>query len=174
MSMKIRQPLHKNIQRHIVTLLKGQRVSIEKKFKQIARIADIYWHEPNIVFEIQCSPLSLHEAKKRTADYESLGIHVVWLLHEKRFNKRILPKAEYYLRHKRAFYTNLDGIHKGVIYDQVDKIIYRTRIEKSRPIPIDIFDEKRLLASLEPIAYRPPFSFKAFYERFLKRLYQRL
>lgn len=169
--MKIRIPLHKNVQHEIVRRLEGQKVSIEKSFKAIRRVADVYWHEKKIVFEVQCSNLTLSEAIERTKDYQSIGITVIWLLHDKTFNRKIISRAERYLRMNKALYTNIDGLNEGAIYDQMDQTLYRTRLNRGRALPIDILDHKKLRNKKRFIRFKSPWCLKKVYERFLTKLY---
>jgi competence CoiA-like predicted nuclease len=174
MSMKIRLALHKNVQKELVARLIGQKVSIEKRFRVINRIADVYWHEANIVFEVQCSHIPQHEAIERTADYKSIGITVIWLLHDKTFNRKILTRAELYLRKHLALYTNIDGLKKGNIYNQEDICLYRTRIKRGQPIQVDILNTKTLLTLLPSQPFKRAVSFKERYNNFLTKLYRAL
>ncbi len=103
---------HLQIQLHLKSLIAN--LTLEKRFEN--RIADAHWAEEKIVFEIQCSPISLAEAKKRCEDYLKLGFTPVWILHDRRFNRFKLTPAEVYLRTQTTtFYT--DG---RAIYDQFD------------------------------------------------------
>jgi hypothetical protein len=82
----------------------------------LSRVADACWMEEKIVFEVQCSPITLQEAKTRCEDYLKLGFTPVWILHDRRYNRFRLTPAEEYLRSQTTtFYT--DG---RSIYDQFD------------------------------------------------------
>lgn len=103
---------HLQIQLHLKSLIPS--LTLEKRFE--SRIADAHWAEKKIVFEVQCSPITLQEAKTRCEDYLKLGFTPVWILHDRRFNRYKLTPAEEYLRcQTTTFYT--DG---RTIYDQFD------------------------------------------------------
>ncbi len=126
--------------------------SMECPFPLIGRIADVAWGEKKIVFEIQCSPLSLQEAQERTSDYASLGYTVIWLLHDQRFNKRRLSSGEHFLRERGCYFAN-----KDTFYDQFEIIHNNQRLFKGTPLPIDplqllplpSFAEEKLPAQIE-------------------------
>src|SRR5687767_12314803 len=90
--------IHLQLQQRFLHLLPPGECQLERPFKRIHRIADVVWEPQKIVFEIQCSPISLEEVQKRNADYASLGYQVVWILHTKTFNQQRLSAAELYLR----------------------------------------------------------------------------
>lgn len=56
-------------------------ITLEKRFKDISRIADLYfeWQGRPYVIEIQKSVLSQHAFESRTSDYQSKGIKVIWI-----------------------------------------------------------------------------------------------
>lgn len=120
---------HLQIQLHLKSLITT--LSLEKKVKN--RIADTLWEEKKIVFEIQCSPLSLQEAQKRCQDYLSYGYTPVWILHDREFNKKHASPAERYLRaHTTTYFTN-----GSFIYDQFDIFTSLKRAYKGPPLPIN-------------------------------------
>lgn len=130
---------HLQIQLHLKSLIPS--LSLEKRIKN--RIADTLWEDQKIVFEIQCSPLSLHEAKNRCLDYLSYGYTPVWILHDKSFNKSHLSPAEDYLRSQATtYYTN-----GHLIYDQFDICHHLRRTYRGPPLPIN------------PLLPKPPFPF---------------
>ena len=120
---------HLQIQLHLKSLIST--LALEKRFEN--RIADAYWASEKIVFEIQCSPISLEEVKSRCADYQRLGFTPVWILHDQRFNTRRLSPAEAFLRlHTPTYFT--DGCR---IYDQFEVSLNGRRLYTSPPLPID-------------------------------------
>ncbi|MBS0622365.1 MAG: hypothetical protein JSR80_05360 [Verrucomicrobia bacterium] len=125
---------HQQTQAHLLSRLTNARV--EHPFPQIGRIADVYWE--NFVFEVQCSPISADEVQKRNEDYAKLGLRVVWILHDRRFNRLKVTPAELFLADQPHHFTNIDKEGKGEIYDQ--KRVYLRRHLK--------FREKRSLARL--------------------------
>lgn len=101
---KGRSLLHKTIQNHIVELLHGEVVA-EYLFDSIGRKADLFWEKKGIVFEVQCSPITVDQIKARTEDYESIGLYPIWLLHERLYGKVWQSAAERFIRkEKKAYY----------------------------------------------------------------------
>ncbi|HSW86819.1 MAG TPA: competence protein CoiA family protein [Rhabdochlamydiaceae bacterium] len=131
---------HKKTLPHLQTQLRLYRLLpgslLEKPYKGIHRIADVSWEQQKIVFEIQCSSISLDEAKARCRDYEKLGLTVVWILHDNRFNKRRISHSEAFLRQNKCYYTNIDSKGQGIIYDQFD--IAKNRIKYFWGIPLQV------------------------------------
>jgi len=84
----------------------GMLCTQEEPFTQISRIADVCWHEKQIVFEVQCSPISIEEIKKRTADYESIGWYVIWVLLDRTFLKRTNSFVVSFLQKRTHYYAN--------------------------------------------------------------------
>ena len=70
---------HLQIQLHLKSLIPG--LTLEKRFE--SRIADAHWADEKIAFEVQCSPISIQEAKTRCEDYLKLGLIPVWILHDR-------------------------------------------------------------------------------------------
>jgi hypothetical protein len=125
------------VQLQIKKLINQADVILEYPFKN--RRADVFWKSKNIVFEVQISPISLKEVIKRSKDFEEIGIHLVWILHQKTFNKKhITPSEEYLLNNKTVFYTNISQSGEGIIFDQEQAISFTTRVLKSPPVEIDI------------------------------------
>ncbi len=126
---------------HLVAQVELQRqfpegiIQMERPFPEIARIADLCWEQEKIVFEIQCSPISEKEAEMRMHDYESVGYEVVWLLDDRRYNKRILRPAEGLLR---IYNTYFLSIAKRRVYDQFEHFSEKIRVRKSRPMRVDL------------------------------------
>jgi len=122
---------HLQIQLHLKSSVGELR--LERPFPAIGRIADAAWEERKIIFEVQCSPISPEEARKRTEDYASLGYRVVWILHDKQFNKKALSPAEEYLRPRPCYYAR--GTH---IYDQFEILAGNRRLFKGPPLAVDL------------------------------------
>ncbi|MBI2810818.1 MAG: hypothetical protein HYX67_08330 [Candidatus Melainabacteria bacterium] len=125
---------HIHLQMRLCALTDGQ---MECPFPSISRIADVAWHNRKLVFEIQCSPISLEEAKTRTSDYRSAGYEVVWILHDKRFNAKNLSAAEHFLRTTACYFSNVDAKGNGIVYDQFDVIKDNRRLFKGPPLELD-------------------------------------
>lgn len=131
--MRRKPPLHQAVQKYILSLIPG-----ELEYALPGHIADVAWLEKKIVFEIQCSPLPLFEARRRNEDYAALGFSVVWILHQSLFNRKILSSTELYLRTLPCYYTNIASQGHGMIYDQFDCLKGKWRKLRSSPFPIDI------------------------------------
>lgn len=110
---------------------------MEHFFPQIKRIADVVWWPQHIIFEIQCSPITTSEIIARNKDYQSIGFEVVWVLHDKRFNKKHCSPAEQYLQHMPRYFTNINSNGQGIIYDQIEQQIRGYRVYQSKPFCID-------------------------------------
>ncbi len=107
-------------------------IILEKKIA--SRIADLCWEDQKIVFEIQCSPISIEESKRRSIEYAQAGYTAVWILHDRRFNRYRVGKAESYLRnHHTTFFT--DG---NTIYDQAERCSSRYRISRGAKMEVDL------------------------------------
>jgi hypothetical protein len=65
---------HLQIQNRFSSLIGKDEIVLEKAFPEINRIADVAWENKKIIFEVQCSSISLAEARQRCEDYESLGL----------------------------------------------------------------------------------------------------
>ncbi len=112
---------------------------LEHCFPSINRIADVAHHQNKIIFEVQCSPISLDEVISRNRDYGSLGYQVIWILHDIRYNRRRMSAAEAYLRRNGgAYFTNMDEIGRGWVYDQSERCSYYRRIIKGKPFPANL------------------------------------
>ncbi|MBS0604761.1 MAG: hypothetical protein JSS60_06970 [Verrucomicrobia bacterium] len=127
---------HLQLQLKLFNLIGGVGVQIESPFPSIQRIADVAWHGKKIVFEIQCSPISLEEAQCRILDYQSLGYEVIWILHDRQFNRTALSAAENYLRTTPCYFSNIDKTGAGIVYDQFDVLRGSRRSFKGPPLPI--------------------------------------
>lgn len=106
---------------------------LECPFPTIGRIADVAWHVQKCVFEIQCSPMPLEEAKARVADYRKAGYRLIWILHDKRFNRKNVSAAEHFLRTTPCYFGN-----GRVIYDQFEIIKWGKRMFKGPPLSVSI------------------------------------
>lgn len=129
---------HIAIQHTLHTLLPPGEVQLERAFPDIHRIADVVWEKQRCVFEIQCSPISLYEARQRTEDYRTIGFTVIWILHDRTFNKRTLTPSEAYLRQMPCYYTNLGPNNQWFFYDQFDATQNHKRFFWGRPLRVDL------------------------------------
>lgn len=127
---------HLHLQLRLLELIGQDAAEIESPFPAIGRIADVAWPERKIVYEVQCSPISLEEARQRTADYRSLGYEVVWILHDKQFNQKKLSAAEEFLRGTPCYFTNIDKLGQGIVYDQFDHVVSDRRHFKGEKLVV--------------------------------------
>ena len=114
---------------------------LEYYFPSVHRIADLVVISKKLIFEIQCSPISLEEVQRRNQDYASLGFKVIWILHHKRFNQKTLSPAELYLRcrHLSYFASVTQDNSKVFFYDQFEFFDGMRRIYKSPPFVLQSF-----------------------------------
>jgi len=135
---------HEKTLEHLQTQLRIQSILsvgegiLEKSFTAIGRIADVAWEKNKIIFEIQCSPISLEEVHNRCRDYEKLGYKLVWILHDRRFNCRKMSAAENYLRSRLCYFTNIDERGDGIIYDQLEELRGSRRFFRGPPLRVDV------------------------------------
>jgi len=132
---------HLQLQLHLKSLIPSS--SLEKPFPHISRIADVAWEEKRLVFEIQCSPIPLSEAQSRCEDYARAGYTAVWILHDRRFNKKNLSAAESFLRARSCYFAQTTQI-----YDQFEILQGSRRVFRGPQLPVDptqpIFENDRL------------------------------
>lgn len=143
---------HLQLQLKLLDLIGGaeEKKQIECPFPEIGRIADVAWHTRKIIFEIQCSPISLEEVKQRNRDYQGVGYEVIWILHEKKFNKHFLSAAESYLRLTLCYFTNIDQKGNGIVYDQFEVFKAGRRLFKGPPLNISPTQLSRLPSISSP------------------------
>jgi competence protein CoiA len=159
--------LYSKTEDHLLAQLQLQKqfpngaLQIERPFIQINRVADVLWESEKIVFEIQCSPLSEKEAEARIRDYGTAGYQVVWLLDDKRYNKRVIRPAEDYVRRHMAYYVSIKHGLNSEYYDQFEVFAEGQRAKKGKRLPIDLH-KVRLMPK---VLYDP--------ERFPKQVAQR-
>ena len=147
--------IHLQLQHHLFHLLPQTECFLEYRFPTIKRIADVVWKPRNLIFEIQCSPISASEIASRNSDYESQGYQVIWILHDKRFNKRKTTAAEHFLQRFPHYYTNIDVEGRGCIYDQF--ALFDRGIKKywQKPLVVSLNLPFRLYGSVSPKAALP-------------------
>jgi competence protein CoiA len=129
---------HIQLQLKLLDLFGAHDAQIECPFPAIGRIADVAWHSKKIVFEIQCSPISLEEVQCRVHDYTRAGYEVVWILHDKQFNQKKLAAAESFLRGVPCYFTNIDKTGGGIVYDQFEVIKSGQRRFKGPPLTVKV------------------------------------
>lgn len=134
---------------------------LECQFGSIGRIADVAWHSKNIVYEIQCSPITAEEVRARNKSYASVGYQVVWILHDKRYNKQRLSAAEDFLFKQPHYFSDMNAEGEGKIYDQFSVIANGRRIRRfptltiNPALPKNLRKNKRALSKqLPPILHQ--------------------
>lgn len=160
--------LYSKSEDHLVAQMELQKmfppgdIQLEKPFSQINRIADAFLEKEKIVFEIQCSPITEKEVEMRIRDYGTLGYKVIWLLDDKRYNKRMCRPAEIYLRERLTYYISIKQLK---IYDQFEIFSEGKRIKKGQPFFIDL----RFINSLpkpQVIYRKKQFSISKFFKKY--------
>lgn len=141
---------HLEVQRFLQEQLGEECCHLEFRFPAINRIADVVWEPQRIVFEVQCSPITSEEIVARNRDYESLGYRVIWLLHERQFNRSRVSAAEMALRHRPFYFTNMDADGFGGFYDQFDVIESGWRVHRLEPLLVDLSKPLQVGADCEP------------------------
>ncbi len=129
---------HLQVQLFLQKELNCQDLHLEKRFNEIGRIADVVSFSKKLVFEVQCSPISLEEVKSRNLDYQRLGLSVIWILHEKNFNQTKVSAVEDFLQSTHHYFTNIDANGLGFIYDQFSLFDKGKRIFSSKPFIVDV------------------------------------
>jgi competence protein CoiA len=136
---------HLQIQYALQRMLASERVHLEHPFPSIGRIADVMWPAQKIVFEVQVSPISGAEVRARCRDYTQAGYQVVWILHDRRFNRFRITAAEIALRFSPHYFTNINALGKGFFYDQYAFFRFKRSLHRSkrflvhfkRPTPVN-------------------------------------
>lgn len=128
---------HLMVQYFLKNILPENEAEIECQFPTIGRIADVAWHSRQLIYEIQCSPISAEEVKARNKSYASLGYHVVWIFHDNRYNQINVTSAENALLDHPHYFTNMNAQGEGKIYDQASKIVKGKRTYRLPCLSID-------------------------------------
>ena len=148
----IKNHLHLSVQQAIRKKIQSTDVHLEYRLK--GHVADIFWESKKIVFEVQCSPISLKEAIRRTTDYEKLNMTIIWVLHDKTYNKiNMSPSEEFLVKKKNVFYSNISQHGEGIIFDQEEAFLDARRLIKSPPLEISL-----------SLPYRKKFSKKIYFK----------
>ncbi len=122
---------HLHIQHALQKMLGEHAVLLEQRFPEIGRIADVVWPEKKLIFECQVSPISANEVRERNRDYQKLGFTVIWILHDRRYNRSHQTQAEAFLRTSPHYFTNMNALGKGTFYDQYASFQHRLRTRQS-------------------------------------------
>lgn len=133
---------HLQVQWWIQSQLPKEECLLEKPFPAINRIADVSWESKKIIFEVQCSGISAEEIANRNQDYGQLGYQVIWILHDKKYNKYRQTQAEAFLRNLPHYFTNIDIDGNGTVYDQLDNVRHAIRFERLGRYPVNISEPR--------------------------------
>lgn len=129
---------HLRAQIQLQKLFPAEALQIERPFVDINRVADLCWEKGKIVFEIQCSPLDPKEAEARIRDYKLMGYEAVWLLDDRRYNRRVLRPAEEFLRQQACYYVDIKPGLTSDYYDQFEIFGRGKRLKKGRKLAVDL------------------------------------
>ena len=117
---------------------------LEHQFSNLHRIADVYWPQKKIVFEVQSTPITAMEIAKRERDYNSIGLEVIWILSDHLFNKFYVTPAEEILRTRSTYYTSIGFNKEGIFYDQFEVIYQKKRLFRLPPIEVQITRPRKM------------------------------
>ena len=154
---------HLLIQKSIWKSLPPGEAFLEKRFCSIHRIGDIAWIDRSIIFEIQCSPISVEEVKARNHAYQKIGFQVIWILHDKRFNHTFLSAAEAFLRGQTSYFSSINHDNKALIYDQFEILRNHRRLYKGPPLTVYLNSPKSICSF--------PYDLPASFQKKLDRSY---
>ncbi|MBS4167543.1 competence protein CoiA family protein [Parachlamydia sp. AcF125] len=129
---------HLQIQTYLYSLLSPADCILERPFPEVSRIADVVWLSQKLIFEVQCSPITQEEVQKRSQDYRKCGYEIVWILHDRTFNRWRLCGAEVFLQAHTHYFTNIDKEGKGIIYDCFAWIEGGIRQQKMSPVEVKL------------------------------------
>lgn len=138
---------HLQIQSYLKHILPYGECHLECRFPEINRIADAVWEEQKIIFEVQCSAISLEEVKKRNQDYSSIGYQVVWILHDSKYNQQRVTPAEQWLVNSPHYFSNMDAEGRGIIYDQFSAVNKGVRSNVLEPLSVNLENPIRIKQS---------------------------
>lgn len=128
---------HLMLQHFLKNILPEEEAEMECQFPSIGRIADVAWHPKRLIYEIQCSPISAQEVKERNNSYASIGYQVVWIFHDTRYNQYRLSSAEIFLMNQPHYFSDMNEVGEGKIYDQVSLIAKGRRASRLPVLSID-------------------------------------
>lgn len=140
---------HLQAQLRLQALLPPGEGLLEHPFTSIGRIADLYWAAESIVFEVQYSPISAQEVEERRQDYTSLGLHLVWLLSDRRFNRWRCSAGELALVRQNHYFTSIDEKGQGEFYDQQSRVERGIRSGRSARRAIDLSAPEPLFEAID-------------------------
>lgn len=165
---------HLQIQYALQTMLSPGQILLEFRFPQIGRVADVVWPAQKLVFEVQVSPIRATEVLARNRDYAKVGYRVVWILHDRRFNRSRITGAEGALRFSPHYFTNINAFGKGFFYDQYADFHFKRRKRRSSRFPVSfkqvlLVNRKQLPSHFPEARKKWPFSFNG--DLFQQKIY---
>ena len=112
----------------------------ELHFPAIHRIADVALVDKKIIFEVQCSPMTSEEMRRRVQDYKQVGFQVIWILSDSTFLKKKVSALEmaiqdfpHYYAKGQVVYDACSLIHQGVRQGRpITKIIKIGELDKRK------------------------------------------
>lgn len=146
--------VHLQVQYHLQNIIPSGESSLEERFPEINRIADVVWFPQKLIFEIQCSNITSEEIRNRNADYQKMGYRVVWILHDTQFNQLRVSEAELFLQETSFYFTNIDKDGNGLIYDQFSIINKGIRRPRLSPLKLDLAKPIKI-SDIEPSQLNP-------------------
>lgn len=129
---------HIQVQTYLYHLLPENDCVLECPFPTVSRIADVVWKSKKLIFEVQCSPITQEEVQNRCQDYRSCGYEIIWILHEKTFNRWKLCAAEVFLQDQTHYFTNMNKEGKGMIYDCYASIERGVRKKRMKSVEVQL------------------------------------
>lgn len=130
------------------------------------RVADLVVFSQKLIFEIQCSPITLEEVQERNRDYAFLGFRVIWFLHHRKFNQKTLSPSELYLRRRHlSYFASITQGGHVLFYDQLEFFDGLHRVYKSPPFILKNFIPQALssIPRIFPKTFREKLSYCPFY-----------
>lgn len=112
--------LHRKAKRLVVEALKESYAGVEEEYylPEIERTADIYVSgtKPTVI-EIQVSPIDIYSLHVRTANYQGLGLRVIWLMTR---SSKINFNSAWYTRMLQ--YSESFGLHRQFINVEAERL----------------------------------------------------
>ncbi len=161
---------HMLAQLFIQAMLPPGEAFIEYPFLEVNRVADVLWKPAKIIFEIQCSLMSPHEAQSRIHDYEKLGYKIVWILDDHLYNRKMLKPSDGIEGVKKFILETVKeagpnpcpptiiGVGIGGTFDKVAVLAKKAllrQIDKSNENPFYANLEKELLEKINELGVGP-------------------
>ncbi|MFZ0565261.1 MAG: competence protein CoiA family protein [Chlamydiales bacterium] len=137
-SLSKKSLIHIHTQYALQKKLAPEKIWLEHPFPEIRRIADVVWPAKKLVFEVQCSQIEKNEIARRNRDYQQIGYQVIWILHDHYYNRFKLSASELYLLPSTHYFTNINRLGMGMIYDQWALIEGGKRVQRTARFSIHV------------------------------------